>query len=149
MARRSSVILLVEDNDDDAELTLRALRRNQVANEVVRLADGVEALEYLEANGRFEGRNRFDVPDLVLLDIKLPRVNGLEVLRSMRADGANGAIPVVVLSSSVEQRDLETAYALGANSYVQKPVDFDRFVDAVGQIGSYWLRLNETPDVHG
>jgi two-component system response regulator len=145
MARHSSVILLVEDSDDDAELTLRALRRNQVANEVVRLADGVEALEYLEANGRFAGRDRLDVPDLVLLDIKLPRVNGLEVLRSMRADSANGAIPVVVLSSSVEQRDLETAYALGANSYVQKPVDFDRFVDAVGQIGSYWLRLNETP----
>jgi two-component system, response regulator len=148
MIRRSSVILLVEDSDDDAELTLRALRRNKVANEVVRLADGVEALEYLEANGRFEGRNRADVPDLVLLDIKLPRVNGLEVLRTMRADEANGAIPVVVLSSSVEQRDLENAYALGANSYVQKPVDFDRFVDAVGQIGSYWLRLNETPDVH-
>jgi two-component system response regulator len=145
MARHSSVILLVEDSDDDAELTLRALRRNQVANEVVRLADGVEALEYLEANGRFAGRDRLDVPDLVLLDIKLPRVNGLEVLRSMRADSANGAIPVVVLSSSVEPRDLETAYALGANSYVQKPVDFDRFVDAVGQIGSYWLRLNETP----
>src|SRR5262245_44611809 len=148
MSRRSSVILLVEDNDDDAELTLRALRRNKVANEVVRLADGVEALEYLGANGRFEGRNRYEVPDLVLLDIKLPRVNGLEVLRSMRSDDANGAIPVVVLSSSVEQRDLETAYALGANSYVQKPVDFDRFVDAVGQIGSYWLTLNETPDVH-
>jgi two-component system response regulator len=147
--RRSSVILLVEDNDDDAELTLRALRRNKVANEVVRLADGVEALEYLSANGRFEGRNRYEVPDLVLLDIKLPRVNGLEVLRSMRSDGANGGIPVVVLSSSVEQRDLEEAYALGANSYVQKPVDFDRFVDAVGQIGSYWLTLNETPDTHG
>jgi two-component system, response regulator len=149
VVRRSSVILLVEDSDDDAELTLRALRRNKVANEVVRLADGVEALEYLEANGRFEGRNRLDVPDLVLLDIKLPRVNGLEVLRSMRSDEANGAIPVVVLSSSVEQRDLEAAYALGANSYVQKPVDFDRFVDAVGQIGAYWLRLNETPEVHG
>jgi two-component system, response regulator len=148
VARHSSVILLVEDNDDDAELTLRALRRNKVANEVVRLADGVEALEYLEANGRFEGRNRSDVPDLVLLDIKLPRVNGLEVLRSMRSDAANGAVPVVVLSSSVEQRDLVTAYALGANSYVQKPVDFDTFVDAVGQIGSYWLRLNETPDTH-
>ena len=145
MYRRSSVILLVEDNDDDAALTLRALRRNNVANEVVRLADGVEALDYLQGAGRFEGRNRHEVPGLVLLDIKLPRVNGLEVLRNMRADTATGAVPVVVLSSSVEQRDLETAYALGANSYVQKPVDFDRFVDAVGQIGTYWLRLNETP----
>ena len=114
-------ILLVEDSDDDADLTVRALRRNNVANQIVRLVDGVEAVEYLSATGAHEGRDLSDVPELILLDLKLPRRSGLEVLEWLKADPRYREIPVVVLTSSIEHRDLERAYALGVNSYVQKP----------------------------
>ena len=141
-------ILLVEDNPDDVELTLRAFRKSNVANEVVVVRDGVEALEYLFATGRYADRDSNALPQVVLLDLNLPRISGLEVLERVRAHAKTKLLPVVILTSSIEERDLVNGYSLGANSYVQKPVDFDRFVDAVGQIGSYWLRLNETPDVH-
>lgn len=146
MVKGKAVILLIEDSDDDADLTLRALRRNNVANEVVRLVDGVAALDYLAATGPYEGRDRSDVPELILLDLKLPRRSGLDVLRWLAEDDANRQVPVVVLTSSIEERDLDTAYELGANSYVQKPVDFNQFSDAVAKIGMYWLLLNQTPD---
>ena len=146
MVKGKAVILLIEDSDDDADLTLRALRRNNVANEVVRLVDGVAALDYLAATGPYEGRDRSDVPELILLDLKLPRRSGLDVLRWLVEDEANRQVPVVVLTSSIEERDLDTAYELGANSYVQKPVDFNQFSDAVAKIGMYWLLLNQTPD---
>ncbi|MCU1357688.1 MAG: Response regulator [Acidimicrobiales bacterium] len=146
MVKGKAVILLIEDSDDDADLTLRALRRNSVANEVVRLVDGVAALDYLAATGPYEGRDRSDVPELILLDLKLPRRSGLDVLRWLAEDDANRQVPVVVLTSSIEERDLDTAYELGANSYVQKPVDFNQFSDAVAKIGMYWLLLNQTPD---
>jgi two-component system response regulator len=139
------VILLVEDDDDDADLMMRALRRLEVADPVERACDGVQALNYLTASGTFLGRDRSEVPKLVLLDLKLPRCSGFDVLRALKADAVHRHVPVVVLTSSLEQRDLDTAYALGANSYVQKPVEFESFVAAVDRIGSYWLDLNRTP----
>jgi len=140
-------ILLVED-DDDVELTLRALRRNRVAGHVEVVRDGVEALEYLFATGTYAGRDRRDVPNLVLLDLKLPKVGGLgglEVLERLRADGRTRRLPVVVLTSSNGQGDLARSYDLGANSYIRKPVDFTQFVEAVDQLGLYRLVSNEAP----
>lgn len=142
---RNKVILLVEDNPDDELLTLRALRRNGVTNEVVVARDGVEALDYLFASGAHSGRDAGVMPELILLDLKLPRVDGFEVLRRLRSDERTRLLPVVILTSSKEQQDMLEGYGLGANSYVRKPVDFEQFVEAVEQLRLYWLVLNEAP----
>jgi two-component system response regulator len=139
------VILLVEDNPDDELLTLRALKKTGVQNEVVVAHDGVEALDYLFASGPHAGRDPTMMPQLILLDLKLPRVNGLEVLKRLRSDERTRLLPVVILSSSREQQDMLDSYGLGANSYVRKPVNFDQFVRAVELLRSYWLVLNEDP----
>lgn len=138
-------ILLVEDNDDDRALTLRALRKNNITNEVVLAKDGVEALDYLFGTGAHAGRDTREQPALVLLDLKLPKLDGLEVLRRLRGDPRTRLLPVVILTSSKEDRDLLDGYSLGANSYVRKPVDFQEFIEAVRQLGLYWLLLNEPP----
>ena len=138
------VILLVEDNPDDEELTKRALERNNIRNEVVVARDGAEALDLLLATGPRAGRPRV-VPTVVLLDLKLPKIDGLEVLRRIRGDERTRLIPVVILTSSKQEQDLIEGYASGANSYVRKPVDFAKFVDAVKQLGLYWLVINEHP----
>jgi two-component system response regulator len=138
-------ILLVEDNKDDEELTLRALARNNIGNHVVVVRDGQEALDWLEGVGSHAGRSPSDVPALILLDLKLPKVDGLEVLQRLRANPVTQLVPVVILTSSREDRDRIDGYLRGANSYVQKPVDFTQFVDAVRQLGVYWLILNEPP----
>ena len=139
------VILLVEDNPDDEALTLRALKKNNILNEVVVAHDGVEALDYLFGTGTHAGRNPSHLPQVVLLDLKLPKVDGLEVLRRIRADERTKLLPVVVLTSSKEEQDLLKSYSLHANSYVRKPVDFTQFTEAVRQLGLYWLVLNEAP----
>ena len=139
------IILLVEDNADDEKLTLRALEKNHIKNEVVVTRNGAEALDYLFATGIFEGRNLNIVPQLVLLDLKLPKLDGLEVLRRLRADERTKLLPVVILTSSDEEQDRFNSYGLGANSYVRKPVDFNQFSDAVRQLGLYWLVLNQPP----
>jgi len=136
-------ILLVEDNANDEYLTLRALKKYNVANDVVVAHDGVEALDYLFCTGPHANRDVRDLPIVVLLDLKLPKVDGLEVLRRVRADERTKLLPVVILTSSNEERDVINGYKLGTNSYVQKPVDFAAFVDAVGQLGLYWLMLNQ------
>ena len=141
----SKVILLVEDNPDDEALTLRALKKNDIQNQVVVARDGAQALEYLFGTGERKERGPEVSPQLVLLDLKLPRVDGLEVLRRIRADERTRLLPVVILTSSREQRDLVEGYGCGANSYIRKPVDFGQFVEAVRQLGLYWLILNETP----
>jgi two-component system, response regulator len=138
-------ILLVEDNPDDEELTLRALSRNNISNEVVVVRDGQEAVDWLEGTGPHAGRDVSEIPALVLLDLKLPKIDGLEVLRRLRAHPRTALVPVVILTSSKEDRDRARGYQSGANSYVQKPVDFTSFVDAVRQLGMYWLMLNEPP----
>jgi two-component system response regulator len=139
------IILLVEDNPDDQELTLRALEANNIMNEVVVLEDGAEALDYLFARGRHADRDPETPPQVVLLDLKLPKVDGLEVLKQMRADERTRLLPVVILTSSKEESDIMHGYSLGANSYVRKPVDFTEFREAVRQLGLYWLLLNEPP----
>jgi CheY-like chemotaxis protein len=138
-------ILLVEDNTDDEALTLRALARNNIGNQVVVARDGEEALEWLFGEGRHTGRDAHDQPALVLLDLKLPRMGGLEVLRRLRENPATKLIPVVILTSSREEDDRLKGYRNGANSYVRKPIDFAHFVEAVRQVGLYWLVLNEPP----
>ena len=142
------IILLVEDNPDDVELTLRALKKNNIANEVVVACDGEEALEYLAATGKYEGRALVDAPQVILLDLKLPKVSGLEVLRVLRADPRTRLLPVVILTSSSEEPDIIASYQLGANSYIRKPVDFKQFLEAIRQLGLYWLVLNQTPPVN-
>jgi CheY-like chemotaxis protein len=139
------IIMLVEDNPDDEALTLRALKRNNIQNEVVVARDGAEALEYLFGMGPYAQRDLSVMPVVVLLDLKLPKIDGLEVLRRMRADEHTQFIPVVVLTSSREEQDLVNSYRFGCNSYIRKPVDFVQFVDAVRQLGLYWLVLNEPP----
>ena len=139
-------ILLVEDNPDDVELTLRAFKRNGIANEVIVATDGEEALDYLFATGKHAGRDPSVMPTVVLLDLKLPKVMGLDVLRRLRADERTKRLPVVVLTSSNEERDIITSYDLGANSFVRKPVDFAQFLEAARQLGLYWLVLNEALD---
>lgn len=142
---KDKTILLVEDNPDDQALTLRALKKNNITNEVIVASDGVEALDYLFGTGRHADRDTRDLPELVLLDLKLPKVDGLEVLRRLRADPRTRLLPIVILTSSKEERDLVNGYSLGANSYVRKPVDFTEFMEAVRQLGLYWLLLNEPP----
>jgi CheY-like chemotaxis protein len=142
---RNRVILLVEDNSDDVELTVRAFEKCKVVNQIVVARDGGEALEYLFATGAHEGRDITLMPEVVLLDLNLPRVDGLDVLRRMRADGRTRRLPVVVLTSSNEEQNLVRSYDLGANSFVRKPVDFAAFVRAAQQLGLYWLALNEPP----
>jgi two-component system response regulator len=138
------IILLVEDNPNDEALTLRALKKNNIRNEVVVVRDGAEALEWLFATGAHSGRDPANLPQVVLLDLKLPKVSGLEVLRAVRADPRTKRLPVVLLTSSREDQDVITGYDLGANSYVCKPVDFADFAEAIRQLGLYWLVLNET-----
>jgi len=141
----SKIILLAEDNPSDIGLTKRALAKSHVANELVVAEDGQEALDYLFGAGRYAGREVTQVPALVLLDLKLPRVDGLEVLQRIRADARTRRLPVVVLTSSKEEEDMAASYDLGVNSYIRKPVDFSQFAQAIEQLGLYWLVLNETP----
>lgn len=138
-------ILLVEDNADDEALTLRALNKNKVANKIVVVRDGAEALDYLFCRGTYAERDPHDLPQITLLDLKLPKVDGLEVLKQVRANPATQRLPIVILTSSNEEQDLIKAYTNGANSYVRKPVDFNEFVDAIGKLGLYWLILNAAP----
>ncbi|HXM93133.1 MAG TPA: response regulator [Candidatus Acidoferrum sp.] len=138
-------ILLVEDSPDDEALTLRALKKNNIKNQVVVAHDGAEALDYLFGTGKYAGRNTDVLPQVVLLDLKLPKVEGLEVLRRVRADKRTKLLPVVILTSSNEEQDRIDGYGLGANSYVRKPVDFTQFMEAARQLGLYWLILNEAP----
>lgn len=145
MAHEAVEILLVEDNPNDVELTLRTLKKHNLANSVQVVRDGEEALEFLFGEGRYAGRPVESAPHLVLLDLKLPKVDGLEVLRRMRADERTKTIPTVVLTSSKEHHDIVASYELGANSYVSKPVEFDAFATAVAELGLYWLLLNEPP----
>ena len=142
-------ILLVEDNVDDEALTLRALKKNNILNEVIVAHDGSEALDYLFGLGKYEGRDLNIMPAVVLLDLKLPRIDGLEVLRRLRSEDRTRLLPVVILTSSKEEHDLARGYTLGANSYIRKPVDFNQFTDAIRQLGLYWLVINEPPPPHG
>ena len=142
---RDKPIFLIEDNPDDEELTIRALSKNNIANEIVVARDGAEALDYLFATGKWVGRDLRTTPGLILLDLKLPKIDGLEVLRRLRADERTKLLPVVILTSSKEEQDRLQGYSLGANSYVQKPVEFEQFLEAVRQLGLYWLVLNEPP----
>ncbi len=137
------VILLVEDNPDDEALTLRALKKNNIQNDVVVARDGAEALDYLFGTGKHAGRDTSVLPSVTLLDLKLPKIDGLEVLKKIRADERTKIMPVVILTSSKEEQDLINGYKLGANSYIRKPVDFSQFIEAVRQLGLYWLLLNE------
>jgi CheY-like chemotaxis protein len=143
----AQIILLVEDNVDDEALTLRALKRHNIANEVVVAHDGVEALDYLFGTGSHAGRDATKLPQVILLDLKLPKLDGLEVLRRIRANPATRLQPVVILTSSKEEQDLIDSYSLGANSYIRKPVDFVRFSEAIRQLSLYWLLLNESPQL--
>lgn len=138
-------ILLIEDNPDDEALTIRALKKNNIKNEVVVLRDGVQALDYLFCKGAYEDRDPRDKPQIILLDLKLPKIDGLEVLRQIRTHDATKLIPVVILTSSREEKDLASGYELGANSYVCKPVKFEDFLKAVRQLGIFWLLINEYP----
>jgi CheY-like chemotaxis protein len=140
-------ILLVEDNPTDAELTLRALRRNNLANNVVWVKDGAEALDFLYCRGQYADRKN-GTPKLILLDLKLPKIDGIEVLRELKNDNKNKMIPVVMLTSSQEERDLVESYRLGVNSYIVKPVDFEKFLETVSKVGFYWSLMNKIPSQH-
>jgi two-component system response regulator len=145
MKMEEPVILLVEDNADDEALTMRALQKNNITNKIVVARDGVEALDFLFARGQHAGRDTGVQPAVILLDLKLPKLDGFEVLRELRSDNRTKLLPVVILTSSKEQQDIANGYGLGANSYVRKPVDFQQFVEAVRQLGLYWLVINEEP----
>jgi two-component system, response regulator len=144
---KDKVILLVEDNPRDEALTLRALKKNNIANEIVVARDGVEALDYIFGSGAYAGRDLSVMPQLILLDLKLPKVDGLEVLRKIRSEEHSRRLPVVVFTSSIEEQDMIESYHLGANSYIRKPVDFEQFMEASKQLGLYWLVLNQAPPV--
>ncbi len=137
-------ILLVEDNPDDQELTMRALKKNNVKNEVILAQDGQEALDYLFCEGQYSKRDIQDIPQVILLDLKLPKIDGLEVLKRIREDSRTKFLPVVILTSSKEEKDLIESYKLGANSYIRKPVNFEQFMEAIKNLGLYWLVLNES-----
>ncbi len=143
------IIVLVEDNPNDEALTLRALRKNNIANEIVVTRDGAEAIDFLLGQGADAGRDPDRIVSVVLLDLKLPKVDGLEVLKRLRENGKTKLLPVVVLTSSKEEQDMIQSYSLGANSYIRKPVDFSQFIEAVRQLGLYWLVLNEVPPQEG
>lgn len=145
----SDEILLVEDNADDEALAIRALKKNNFNNEVIVARDGAEALDFIHARGRFSERDKKILPKLVLLDLKLPKVDGLEVLKQIRANPDTAFQPVVILSTSNEETDVITSYKLGANSYIRKSVDFAQFMETIKQLGIYWLELNESPPVAG
>ena len=138
------IIMLVEDNPDDVALTLRAFKKSNIMNEVVVVGDGVEALDYLFGTGDYAGRDTSVMPQIILLDLKMPKLDGMEVLRRLRADPRTKLLPVVILTSSREEQDVMNGYQLGANSYIRKPVDFAQFSEAIRQLGLYWLVLNET-----
>lgn len=142
---KSKTILLVEDNQDDVKLTLRALARSRIANDVVVARGGVEALDYLFGTGRFDGRDTDTMPQVILLDLKMPRMDGLEVLRRIRSEEKTKLLPVVILTTSNEEKDRIESNSLFANSYIRKPVDFNQFAEAIQQLGLYWLVLNEPP----
>ncbi|MDO8897558.1 MAG: response regulator [Bacteroidales bacterium] len=141
----NKTILLIEDNLDDVELTLHAIRKNRIKNEIAVVNDGAEALDYLFGTGKYSGRDCTVLPTVILLDLKLPKVDGLEVLRQIRANEHTKFLPVVILTSSKEEQDIINSYSLGANSYVRKPVNFNLFAEAVSHLGLYWLLLNEGP----
>lgn len=143
----TGTILLVEDNPDDAELTVRALRKHKLVNELIVAHDGADALDYLFATGKWVGRDTASQPQVILLDLNLPRIDGLEVLKRIRGDERTRLLPVVILTSSREEQDLVRGYSLGANSYVQKPVDFNKFMEAARQLSLYWMVLNEAPPI--
>ncbi len=147
--KKNKIILLVEDNPDDVELTLRSLKKNNVVNEIVVARDGAEALDYLYGSGKYAGRDTSVLPTVILLDLKLPKVDGLEVLRRVRAEESTRLLPVVILTSSDEEKDMIDSYNLGANSYVRKPVDFTQFAEAVRHLRMYWLLVNEPPPDKG
>lgn len=138
-------ILLIEDNPNDAELTIRALKKNNIANHIHHISDGEEALEFFFATGRYKGRDMNLTPKVVILDLKLPKVNGLQVLEKVKADERTKAIPIVILTSSKEESDIVDSYKYGVNSYIVKPVDFNKFYEAISNLGLYWLLLNEPP----
>jgi two-component system response regulator len=143
----NGVVLLVEDNPDDVELTRRAFNKNGIINEMVVVHDGAEALDYLFYRGNYAGRDRNQLPAVVLLDLKLPKIGGLDVLKQIRGSSLDSLLPVIILTSSKEEQDLLESYKLGCNSYVRKPVDFVQFTEAVKQLGMYWLLLNEKPPI--
>jgi CheY-like chemotaxis protein len=144
---KEKIILLVEDNPDDITLTLRALKKNSILNEVVVAKDGVEALDYLFGTGIYAGRDTSVMPVVTLLDLKLPKIDGFEVLKRVRSNERTKLIPIVILTSSKEESDLINGYSLGANSYIRKPVDFEQFTEAIRELGLYWILINEPPPV--
>ncbi len=143
------VILLVEDNPDDAMLAVRAFKKNKLVAEIIVVCDGVEALEYLHCEGEYTNRDNNELPDIVILDLNLPRLNGLEVLKNIRADERTNLLPVIMLTSSLEDSDVLSCYGLGANSYIHKPIDFDKFSDMSRQLVDYWFSANITPPIGG
>jgi two-component system, response regulator len=142
-------ILLVEDNPEDAELTIRAFKKHNITNRLIHLEDGVEALDFIFCRGKYSQREINNHPKVILLDMKLPKLNGLEVLRTIKSDSRTRTIPVVIVTSSRQDPDIKNAYEYGANSYVVKPVDFNSFVEAMSQLGFYWLLVNQNPDKKG